>query len=310
MPELDPKVLKSLRELKGLSQEELQAKSQINKQTISNLERGPRRSVRVRTVEQLARGLGVSVEVLSGQAALTEEMSFDRRSQITVRIDDGARNSMSLVAHRYGLSLSQIVELAPFLIAWAAERSLAERRDRLERYEQKLEELRELRPQFPHLSDFLGYFPMSEDVLEAERRSIEERDLFAAQLFNETDDRISSLDFMEGLEGPLPRFLMARAEEIAAKFEEWSSDGSPTYHVCREEALKVVDGDEDLATAVQDGIVRLHRMPAEVGRGGAKARRAWAAEEVARAAENADKFFQSLGLDPQTLQPLIGDGHA
>ncbi len=58
--------LKSLRELKGLSQNELARRAGINRPTISELESGRQQDVTVETARRLARALEVSLNMLVG----------------------------------------------------------------------------------------------------------------------------------------------------------------------------------------------------------------------------------------------------
>ncbi len=59
--------LKSLRELKGLSQNELARRAGINRPTISELESGRQQDVTVETARRLARALEVSLNMLVGE---------------------------------------------------------------------------------------------------------------------------------------------------------------------------------------------------------------------------------------------------
>jgi transcriptional regulator with XRE-family HTH domain len=58
--------LKRLREMRGLSQNELARRAGISHPVISDLERGVREDMAVSTAKALARALGVSLEMLVG----------------------------------------------------------------------------------------------------------------------------------------------------------------------------------------------------------------------------------------------------
>ena len=58
--------LKRLREMRGLSQNELARRAGISHPVISDLERGVREDMTVSTAKALARALGVSLEMLVG----------------------------------------------------------------------------------------------------------------------------------------------------------------------------------------------------------------------------------------------------
>ena len=59
--------LKRLREIKGLSQNELAKRSGVHRPTISELEAGRQQDVTVETARRLARALGVSLGLLAGK---------------------------------------------------------------------------------------------------------------------------------------------------------------------------------------------------------------------------------------------------
>lgn len=103
MPKIDPIALRRSREAKRWTQQALAEKAKVDKTTISRLERG-KGFARAYTVDQLCKHLEISPEVLAGDKPLeieAQESPFDSRSQLNVRIRDGARNALTLVAARY-----------------------------------------------------------------------------------------------------------------------------------------------------------------------------------------------------------------
>ncbi len=58
--------LKQLREMRGLSQNELAKRAGVSHPVVSDLERGIREDMTVSTAKALARALGVSLEMLVG----------------------------------------------------------------------------------------------------------------------------------------------------------------------------------------------------------------------------------------------------
>ncbi|MER7967800.1 helix-turn-helix transcriptional regulator [Streptomyces sp. NPDC096080] len=69
--------IKSLREFRDLTQEELAERSGVHVDTIRKLEQGVRQSARISTLRALARALDVQLERLVGQATVTQELSDD-----------------------------------------------------------------------------------------------------------------------------------------------------------------------------------------------------------------------------------------
>lgn len=298
MKKIDHAVLKQLRNAKGWSQEVLAEKTKfkdlpkIDKQTISRLERGDREKTRGRTIDQLARALKVEPGVLTGDAAVPEmELESELvtpKSQLNVRVSRATRNALNLVTHRYaGLQPSQIVELAPFLFCWAAEASLRHRRDRITQLERALENLRGLECEiWDHLPPPPPELDFSAQQIAAEQQSIDSGDIFGS-LINEDPDFSGVFS-----EDPFTRFLRNLVMDFSdiAKFEEFLSDGTPSYEVCFETAAQLVGGDRDIAAMILQGSVLLNEMPKELrGLGMTKERADWVrakAEEYAKELEN------------------------
>lgn len=271
MKKIDHSVLKKLRNAKGWSQEQLAAKTKsdrlpnIDKQTISRLERGERDKTRDRTVEQLARALNVEPGVLTGEVPVPE-MKLESepaspKSQLNVRISGMARNALTLVAQRYPhVDPSQMIELAPFLFLWAAEASLRHRRERVTQLERAWENVRNLESEIwygpPHPdSDYL------EKQIAAEHESIDMGDIFGS-LPHEDPDLYSD----SNAEDPFSIFLSDLVKDFSdiAKFDGFSSEGNPTYSVCFEAAAGLAGGNLDIADMILRGFVPLNEMPKEI----------------------------------------------
>jgi len=69
--------IRSLREFRGLTQEELAGRAGVHVDTIRKLEQGQRQSSRINTLRALARALDVQLERLVGQPTVTQELSDD-----------------------------------------------------------------------------------------------------------------------------------------------------------------------------------------------------------------------------------------
>ena len=270
MFQIDPSVLKKLRDDRGLTQDKLAKKSKIDKQTISRLERGERKQTRQRIVEALCAVFKVDAAALAGEVPVPKQQPQDHpwelKSQLNVRVDNAVRNALLLVASRYNIRASQIIELAPFVFLWAAEESLRRRRDRLAELECRLSEAEKLRDQFPHLSHKVGYFPAADDAIAAEKKSIEARDLFGLIIGGADFDDALREDFEEDTQNPLVVFLRDIAEQFGnvAEFERWYPFSSPDYRICPDEAAELVGGDRERADEILCGSVALHEMPKEI----------------------------------------------
>lgn len=264
MTKIDSQILKRLREAQGLSQEKLAKKTQIDKQTISRLERGDRSKTRSRTIEQLAHALKVEPEVLTGERSAPEE-SFDPRPQLDVWVDARNSNALTLAARRYGVEPYQIVALAPLLFVWAAEESLRQRREQISALREKLEEVKAFGRRSPHMAPQLNHMPYPERVVAAEQESIEERELFG-RTFDAAFERATP-DW-DDMENPFAAFLQRLVEPFGetAEFLGWwaaGGCGEPQYRICPDEAADLCGGDREAAEEILTGFVDLSDMPLE-----------------------------------------------
>lgn len=268
MDNIKPSVLTELLKDNGLSLADLAKRARLNKQTIWRLTSGKVSKARDHTIEKIARVLNVDRKVLSGEMRAPKPSSDCEptisKFQLNVRISTAARNSLNLVARRYGVEASQIVELAPLLFCWVAETSLRQRRDRISEVERACENVRNLELEIRHFP--VPNFTCSEEKIAAEHESIDRRDLFGAWFYEEADLLDPAFRHDVGTENPFAMFLrnlVAGMGDIA-KFEGWSGDGSPKYRVCPEEAAELIGGDKDRADEILRGEVALNEIPKEL----------------------------------------------
>lgn len=77
--------IRSLREFRAVTQEQLAARAGVHVDTIRKLEQGVRRSARINTLRALARALDVQLERLVGQPTVTQELSDDGGGLLELR---------------------------------------------------------------------------------------------------------------------------------------------------------------------------------------------------------------------------------
>ena len=186
--------------------------------------------------------------------------------RINVRVDGVVRNAFSLTAMRYQVPITRIVELAPLLFVLVAEASLERRRAKLAELKEALSRAGTLAEDFPYLPNSIRADFSAEDAFLAEERSIEKRDIMANRLPDDIfwlHDAVDP-DYDEGEHNPFVLYL--RQASPAAPLASLSRfDRSSTeYEVCREDALKLADGHEDLADSILDGVAMLHDMPRDL----------------------------------------------
>lgn len=254
MPPILPDVLKRLRTNKGWSLDQLAEKAKINKQTLHRLEKGGHGSSRENTIRKLARVYGVGQAVLTGEERLPDAPDNDPpflMSKLAFPITTSTLNALFLVGQRYHVPQSDIVELAPFLFCWAAESSLRRRRDLLQQAEIARDNARKLEAKMRHLigSNSEDY----KDKIAAERKSIEDRDLFGQSI-----DYYSTPN--DWTDNPFALYLHSLTAEMGEEdtFEGYGSFDYPIYRVCADVAAQFTDGDTDLADHIFRGHMEMN----------------------------------------------------
>lgn len=288
---IDGTRVKVLREQKKLSQAELAKKARISVDSLSRIECGRQSGKAGKTVENLSRALGVSEDVLRGDAPMPETSEAEPtglRRQLNVRVSDAVRNAFALAAIRYGIPANQIVELAPFLFVVAAEQSLRRRSERVAEMQSAIDRAWEVgESSRSYLLRNTAYELLGETVhLEVERTSIASRDILAEEtlsdVFLSRSEEVDA-DFDEARDNPFVdtlRELAARSD--AAEIERfWPGDIE--YRVCRDEAVAFAGGNENVAEMILNGTIALHDIPSELRRDDAADRRkVWLQEMAAK----------------------------
>ena len=175
---IDPERLSTLRTSKGLSQAKLARKAGIHPRTIRRLEKEPEQCEKTRedTVNLLAKALAVEVGVLTGDQPLPEPPADKEpaiapmRSRIRAQIFSESRLAYDLVSRRYGVTASEIINLAPLFFTLLAEGSLKWRREKLKEVNEGIDLLVEGGPP-----------PELVEMIEQEEMSVDNTDIFGEQ---------------------------------------------------------------------------------------------------------------------------------
>jgi transcriptional regulator with XRE-family HTH domain len=202
---LNPDTLKVLRDLRGWSQDRLAKESKISKSQISRWERGQQTAkIHQNTRERLCQALGVKWDKLTRAVEKPNPNVF--RAPLKAGISFPAKTALTVIRYHYGLREEAILDLAPLAFLILAERSLRARRQALDEAEKALNEATEtaLR-RLPYLPGaiFYGY---DDEWFADERKSIEDRDVFAINTNNEGDEVSPFVDFLEKELANLGRF--------------------------------------------------------------------------------------------------------
>lgn len=262
--------------------------------------------VRAGTVELLAKALGVGPDYLRGVAPDTDAedapSTFLAETRWTVRLPTTVRNAYSLVAWRYGIPVSCVVELAPLVFMLMAEKSLSVRRVHLQELERAYEARLAVRKNAQHLPIRAAADGTAEQIYAAEAGSIEQRDLFGEKLWNDQRicDETFDSDFDDELRNPFAVFLHGLVQELDAPAKvEGITATHAAYALCPDIALAVAGGDETLSEGILDGSIPLHEMPHDLlSRAASRDRMEWlrakAADHVNRLRQDHPALFAML----------------
>ena len=228
---IHPEALKTARESQNMTQQQLAdavgcyGAGRCTKDTVSRWERGTSPRVQSRYREPLRAALGVKEwEDLTKPPKRTADAPEDKDVPYHVWIKflagKGMHTALHLVALRYDIHRWDVLKIAPLLFLIVAERSLLERKRRLDDIEAKMEEAEQSFPS--HMIGIVaGRNEYGEDPTEEEHVSIESRDIFGRKLPapSDDDDRLEweeeanpFINFIRALAGDLPKDAVASVE--------------------------------------------------------------------------------------------------
>ena len=281
---VDPERLRVLRGRKRLSRSQLARKSHVSQRQIQRIEdlSASNGSVREQTLARLASALNVEREVLTGAAPMPKDSMpkpDTERVQTGVAVSPEVHLAYSLVKRRYGVTATDIINMAPLFFVLLAEGSLAWRREKLAELEEAADRMTEIGANTPHL----GYANCAyriEESTPAERRSIEKPDLFGRDL----SEDLYNLGGEPFQTNPFANYL----SELADDLDNLDVDASvgedfPDYKVCGGD-LRAITGNSWVAQkALELGYVRLADVPQELMADDATAaRRMWLEDKAPR----------------------------
>jgi transcriptional regulator with XRE-family HTH domain len=276
---INPKNLKALREKRRLTLDQLSQLSGVDRGTINKIERTTAKSRRSLTASRLASALGVEVTDLTSPSIAEADGSriYGPKSQYNFQMAEDARNALILAADRYNVKPTAILHIAPLLFTWAAEASLQRRKEKLDEIHAGLRALMSLETP-PHIGEVLLDHWNGDGVLEAERCSIAERDIFALTI--PAEHLRNAPDYDREGDNPMSHFLTALTATLdvsVARFNSWCPfQEQLEYELCREDVEKLTGGDRGATHAILTGAAPLRSMPKSVREAGPEAVAAWA----------------------------------
>ena len=282
---IDPERLRRLRKEKGLSRVKLAARSKVSPRTIQRLENEPGRTQthREHTLDCLAKVLGVEAGVLTGDMPFPDvsKTPNPERVQIGAQVAPKAKLAYDLAGRRYGVSATEIINMAPLLFTLLAEGSLAWRREKLEEANEAIDRLNQVNREMG--SRIFEYDAIFETV---EQKSIEKADLFGDDLFDSDQGIVLDAPFDPSKGNPFAYYLRKLAADldspgVVALARDNLSYGAPwlrfpDYDICGGEIAAIANGSSDARRALETGFARLSDIPGDLERDDAgEERAAW-----------------------------------
>lgn len=288
--------LRNLRKAKNLSRKRLSDLSGVSVRTIQRMEDPEAETSHHRTtVERLAnKGLQVDPRVLTGEMPLPQAGNAPapepRRVQIGAEIAPKARLGYDLIKRRYGVSATEIINIAPLLFTLLAERSLARRREKLEEAREAIGRLDQMGDQVGHsIFGVAATVALNADTVEEE--SIAKADIFGEHLLS-ADNGLLLPDepFDPATSNPFADYLRHMAVDLArpgvvdtrTDLSYGSTYGKfPDYDICPEELDELANDSTDARRALETGFARLSDIPVELrGNDADEARATWLKERL------------------------------
>lgn len=290
-----PTRLRVLRKAKNFSRARLAQLSGVSMRTIQRLENPALSNTTPHwtTVERLAKALQIAPGVLTGELPLPQTGKTPappQRVQVNAEIAPKARLAYDLVKSRYGVSATEIINMAPLLFVILAEGSLGWRR-------KKLEEAGEAIGRLDEMGNEVGYWlfgrattvALNANTLEDE--SIAKADIFGDHLFSDSHGTFGDDPFDRSTGNPFAAYLRKLATDLESPgvVEVERDDlnyGSPwlrfpDYDLCNDEIEKVTNDSLNARRALETGRVRLSEIPKELkGDDAGKERAAWLEERL------------------------------
>ncbi len=305
--QIDPNRLKELRQGKGFSRARLADRSKISQRQITRIENDTAATgnVRERTVTELARALGVEPGVLTGDLPMPDAGPHAHSSrgvsrQVSARLQPKASLACALVKRRYGVGLTTLFNAAPLMFVLLAENSFVWRRERAKEADEAADRLRKL-----GLGswEFALGAQRAEDGAAAERASIEGRNVFGEDLFDNADwdegyNRFEHNPFADYLRNLAAKIDDPDIVEIGEDIHDSGAlENFPWFTVCNGDLDRFSGASEKLNFALRQGLLRIDHAPEEL----------WADDAANRRREWLEQQFEEQLPDEmkETLDRLL-----
>ncbi len=312
---INPATLKQLRAIRNMTQEHLvkETKGKVSLSTIKRIEctDGMYNAIQ-RVAKQLASALQVDPADLSKDF---DDIRNLRNSDVgllhtfKVRIGDPTAQSILMVELLYGISAADQVRMMPLFVAILAEKSLDERKNKLEEL-YKISEI--LFKEKGHLS-FAQFSAIEiEDHLMKEQNSIDTRDIFA----KEVSDASFVADYNPYDMNPFAEYLRKFAGEIKAKHIQISDDECgeghiPDFEIGKDKFEEITGGDKWAKFALTRDYAKIGEIPEKLMSKEARDERVkWLAGKIPDSVRKKQEDFEEQMFGPilrLTAEDLCND---
>ena len=321
---INPNSLRRLRERLGVTRSQLAEWSGINKRTIQRLENEPQQCQKTRkyTLECLAKALGVEENVLTGPPPESDKApAYDPDPvQIGAQVAPKVRLAYDLIKRRYGVSATEVINMAPLFFALLAEGSLAWRSE-------KLKEVEETKSRLEQIEGFwrggtlgsVGEGTLRDEGVEGEADSIAKADLFGEHLISDT----SIHNFFDpSRDNPFASYLcklkakLGITDDDKVKVGE-EKDGDlvfgsplkfPDYDICRDELDSIANGSSSAKVTLEAGHVKLSEIPEELMVEDAGEERAkWLEDKLSGTLKDLEKEIKDLEKKRKEVDDRIAE---
>ena len=264
-----------MRERNQLTQEKLAKLSNVSRRQIARIESERDAIRRKTTVDRLANALLVEPRVLTGELPLPDEVGSQTTvgrevgadtESVSARVSPEVRLAYDLVSTCFGISLSDIVRVAPLLLAVLAVASFAWRKEKAKEANQLLEQLSGLNNDVPRDKEgmshrfhhFLHLGWEVEEMVAYEEEAINDRDLFGTGEGFEYGNGQAFSDYLRALAAEAECSDIVASGDIG--LERWKHLPQ-TYRVCSDTLIKLSGGCEEFLRALENFELRVQDIP-------------------------------------------------
>ena len=190
--------------------------------------------------------------------------------QIGAQVAPKVRLAYDLIKRRYGVSATEIINMAPLFFALLAEGSFAWRREKLKEAYEAIDRLEQIDGFWR--GGLSGAESHMNEGIAAEEDSIDKADLFGEHLFSDTS--ILMDDFFDlSTDNPFASYLRKLQVELdipgvvhvdSDRLMFGSPLKFPDYNICRDELDGIANGSHFAKIALEAGDVRLSEIPEEL----------------------------------------------